>query len=653
MELVASTVRAIIRERNEHAIGIYNSGQLFLEEYHTLATIAKAGLRTPHLDGNTRLCTATAASALIESFGTDGQPGSYSDFDVTDAIFMIGHDMAFTQTVLWSRILDRRRGPKPPALIVVDPRETECAKEADIHLAPGIGTNLALMNGLLHLILEAGQIDKAYIDAHTVGFESLRKTVAACDPKATEAITGVPEDKLRAAARVLGSTPTLVSTVLQGVYQSNQATASAVQVNNVHLVRGLIGRPGCAPFQFNGQPTAQNTRECGANGEMGAFRNWANPRHIEELARLWNVDADRIPHETPPTHAMQMLHYIENGTLDFFWVIGTNPAVSLPQLGRIRKLFDRKGLFLVVQDAFLTETARQADVVLPAALWGEKAGCFTNVDRTVHLSQKAIEPPGEARSDLDIFLDFARRMDFRDKDGEPLVKWTDAEGAFEAFKEHTRGRPCDYTGLSHKLLAEAPSGIQWPYPRGAMAVTERLYAEGEFNTAAGYCETYGHDLATGATIEPEAYFAKDPRGKAWIKAAEYAAPPEQPDTHYPFWLTTGRVAHHFHTRTKTARAPALQAAAPEGYVQLAPEDAQRLGIEEGDAVLVESRRGAIRLPARLGGILPGHAFVPFHYGYWDAEGREGRAANELTLSAWDPVSKQPYFKFAAVRIRKA
>ena len=179
-----------------------------------------------------------------------------------------------------------------------------------------------------------------------------------------------------------------------------------------------------------------------------------------------------------------------------------------------------------------------------------------------------------------------------------------------------------------------------------------VYEDGVFNTAAEYCETFGHDLATGAIVESEAYRARDPKGKAWIKAAEYQPPPEQPDGHYPFWLTTGRVAHHFHTRTKTARAPALNAAAPEGYVQLAPGDAERLGIGDGDPVLVESRRGAVRLPARLGGIVPGHAFIPFHYGYWDAEGRDGRAANELTLSAGDPVSKQPYFKFAAVRIRK-
>jgi anaerobic selenocysteine-containing dehydrogenase len=305
-------------------------------------------------------------------------------------------------------------------------------------------------------------------------------------------VTGVPVADLRAAARILGTTASLVTTALQGVYQSMQATAAAVQLNNLHLIRGLIGKPGSTVFQMNGQPTAQNTRECGANGELVAFRNWANPAHVLELARLWNVEPTRIPHHAPPTHAMQIFRYAEEGSIRLLWIICTNPAVSLPELRRVRQILGKRELFLVVQDAFLTETARLADLVLPAALWGEKTGCLTNADRTVHLSRKAVEPPGEARADLDIFLDYARRMDFRDRDGAPLVKWTDAEGAFEAWKECSRGRVCDYSGLGYEKLG-GPSGIQWPcndeHPSGA----ERLYTDGIFNTAAERCELYGHD----------------------------------------------------------------------------------------------------------------------------------------------------------------
>jgi anaerobic selenocysteine-containing dehydrogenase len=442
-----------------------------------------------------------------------------------------------------------------------------------------------------------------------------------------------------------------VSTVLQGVYQSMQATAAAVQVNNLHLIRGLIGKPGATVFQMNGQPSAQNTRECGANGELVAFRNWANPHHVEELARHWNVEATQIPHHAPPTHAMEIFHHAAEGSIRFLWIICTNPAVSLPELRRVRSILSRRDLFVVVQDAFRTETAELADLVLPAAIWGEKTGCLTNADRTVHLSRQAVAPPGEARADLDIFLEYARRMDFRDKDGAPLVKWTDPEGAFEHWKGCTRGRPCDYTGLSYATLS-GPSGRPWPcneaHPEGA----ERLYTDGVFHTAAEDCEVYGHDLLTGAAITGDEYRARDPRGRAVLKPAEYVPPTETPDAAYPFWLTTGRVLHHFHTRTKTARAKALDQAAPDPFVQLAGDDAVRLGIREGDLVEVASRRGTLVARARIGDIRAGHVFVPFHYGTWDDPTRGG-AANELTLTGWDAVSKQPHFKFAAVRVRKA
>jgi ferredoxin-nitrate reductase len=295
---------------------------------------------------------------------------------------------------------------------------------------------------------------------------------------------------------------------------------------------------------------------------------------------------------------------------------------------------------------------------LPAALWGEKTGCFTNADRTVHISHKAVDPPGEARSDMEIFLDFAHRMDFRDKDGEPLIKWKDAEGAFNAWKECSRDRPCDYSGLTYAKLT-GDSGIQWPcneqYPDGK----ERLYTDGVFNTSADYCETYGHDLVTGAEVTPEEYKANDPKGKAIIKAADYIPPTEEPDQHYPLWLSTGRVVYHFHTRTKTGRSSALNEAARDPFVQISDEDAEHYGIASGDLVEVESRRGKVVAPAKVGDILAGHLFIPFHYGYWDATGHgiangngHHRAANELTITDWDPVSKQPHFKYAAVRIRK-
>ncbi|MBV1796634.1 molybdopterin oxidoreductase family protein [Siccirubricoccus sp. G192] len=650
MELLVRRSKEIRDRYTSGAIGFYTSGQLMLEEYYTLAVIGKAGLGTSHMDGNTRLCTATAAAALKETFGADGQPGSYYDIDVTDCILMVGHNMAATDTVLWSRVLDRRRGPNPPKLVVVDPRRTVVAAEADVWLAPRVGTNVALLNGLLHLLIAGGHMDREFLARHTLGFDRLAATVADYPPERVEAITGVPAAALRQAARVIGAAPTLLSTCLQGVYQSHQATAAACQVNNINLVRGLIGRPGCGILQMNGQPTSQNTRECGADGDLPGFRNWDNPTHVAELARLWNVELHTIPHWAPPTHAMEIFHHAETGSLRMLWSQATNPAVSLPALGRIRAILERPDLFVVVQDAFMTETARLADLVLPTAIWGEKTGTFTNVDRTVHLSLKAVEPPGEARADFDIFLDYARRMEFRDKDGAPLVKWQTPEECFEAWKECTRGRPCDYTGLSYAKLTGG-SGIPWPCNERHPEGSPRLYTDHVFPTDPEFCEEHGHDLQTGGVITATEYRALNPAGRAFLKPTHHMPLPEAPDAEYPFLLTTGRLAHHFHTRTKTGRAEALRAAAPDAYVEISGEDAARLDVQDGDMLRLTSRRGVLEAPVRIADIHAGHLFVPFHYGYWDEPDR-ARAANELTIFAWDPVSKQPYFKLAAVRLEK-
>ncbi|GAA4419184.1 nitrate reductase [Georgenia halophila] len=654
MGLVASRTKELLAEQGPSAVGFYTTGQLFLEEYYTLGVLAHGGIGTNHVDGNTRLCTATAAASLKESFACDGQPGSYTDIDHADVIALFGHNMAETQTVLWMRVLDRLDGPDPPAIVCVDPRPTPVARAATVHLAPRPGTNVALMNGLLHEIIANDWVDHDYVDAHAVGFDELAKRVREYPPEKVARICDVPEVDLREAARLLGTTDRLLSTVLQGFYQSHQATAAAVQVNNVHLVRGMLGRPGCGLLQMNGQPTAENTREAGADGDLPAFRNWSNDAHVADLARVWNIDPMEIPHYSPPTHVMQMMRYAEQGSIRMLWVQATNPAVSLPELGRIRSILEQERLFLVVQDIFLSETAQLADVVLPAATWGEKTGTFTNTDRTVHLSEKAVDPPGEARSDLEILLDYAERMDLRDKDGEPLVKWHDPESAFEAWKECSRGRPCDYTGITYDKL-RGGSGVQWPCNDENPEGTERLYADGKFFADPQYCESYGRDMVTGAPLEPVEYKAMNPSGKAIIKAAAYVPPHEMPSEDFPLQLITGRTVYQFHTRTKTGRIPQLQAAAPDVWVEISAGDAELLGITEGDLTQITTPRGGVRARARVSGIREGVVFLPFHYGYWDVGDQHegaGRAANELTLTDWDPASKQPIFKTAAARVSK-
>ena len=645
MDGVVRRSKELLAQKGAGALAFYTSGQLFLEEYYTLAVIARAGIGTNHVDGNTRLCTATAAEALKESFACDGQPGSYTDVDHTDTIVLYGHNVAETQAVLWQRILDRRAGPDPPLLICVDPRRTPVAEEADIHLAPLPGTNLALMNALIRELIAHDWIDHDYVERRTVAFEELEKRVRDCRPEWAARICDVPATDIRAAAEAIGTTERLFSTVLQGFYQSHQATAASVQVNNTHLLRGMLGRPGCGVLQMNGQPTAQNTRETGANGDLPGFRNWANDSHVDELARIWNVDPLQIPHWGDPTHAMQIFRYCEEGSIGLLWISCTNPAVSLPELGRIREVLAREDLFVVVQDIFRTETAELADVVLPAATWGEKEGTFTNADRTVHLSEKAVDPPGEARSDLDIFLDYAGRMAFTDRDGQPLVKWSDPRSAFAAWQECSRGRPCDYSNISYEDLRER-GGTQWG--------GERLYADGRFLSDPDVCESYGKDLMTGASLEPVEYRSLNPDGKAILKAGAYVSPHEVPSEEYPLHLTTGRTIWHFHTRTKTGRAPELQAAAPDVWAELSSEDAERHGITEGEIIAVESPRGRVEAEARIGTTRPGVVFLPFHYGYWDGAEPEDRprAANEVTFTNWDPASKQPLYKMGSCRVRK-
>lgn len=510
----------------------------------------------------------------------------------------------------------------------MDSRLSTSAKAATIHLAPKVGTNLALLNGIQHLLLKKGLFNNDYVQAHTVNLEKLQRVVEKYPPERVEEITGVPKAKLEEVAEILGTTNSLLSTALQGVYQSNQATASACQINNINLLLGHIGKPGSGIYQMNGQPTAQNNREAGCDGEYPGFRNYSNPNHMKELADLWNIDYHKVPHWNQPTHVENILNYIKAGTIQVLWISGTNPLVSLPNLPRIRDLLTKDDLFVICQDIFLTETAALADVVLPAAQWGEKTGCFTNVDRTVHLSHKAVEPPGEAKPDMNIWVDYAKRMDFRDKDGSPLIPWETPEEAFNAFKRMTFGRPCDYSGLTYEKLTGG-SGLQWPCNDDHPFGKERLFDDGIFFTDIEYCESFGHDLETGVPLSKEEYKQLNPAGRAILKECDYQVPFESTDNKYPFKLNTGRNVYHFHTRTKTARSQSLNSTV-EPYVEVSEQDARRIGFEDGDEVVVESRRGAVQLKSKVTGMKPGQVFIPFHFGYFDAADGRSRAANELT-----------------------
>ncbi|KAL4813550.1 hypothetical protein BDW67DRAFT_192838 [Aspergillus spinulosporus] len=522
--------------------------RLLLEEYYVLAMVGKAELNTLHMYSEQglecSLCTATAAASMPESFGSDGQPGSYADIDYTDCLFLVRHNMAATQTVLWVRVLDRLEGPYPPKLIVVDHRTSDTEKKVTIH----------------HLIIKNGWVNEQYVALHVCGLDELKKVVEKYMSKSVERITGVPVTQLHQTAEALALSGSLLSTALQGI-------------NSINLLLGDISKRGSGVLQMNEQPTAQDNRETGCDSKYPGFCNHQTPIHMRNIAKIWN-NYEQVPHWNKPTHIMNILSYSESGPIQIFWVSSTNPSVSL------RHLYLVPQLFVVVQDLFLTETAAIAEVT----------DCFTNVDRTMHLSRKAVDPPGEAKVDLDIFLDFARRLDVRNQAGGPLIPFTHPE--------------------EEKL--SGGSGI-WPctkeYPYGK----ERLFDDGRFFTDTDYSESYAHYR------------------KQW----------ESPDEEFPFQPPTGRKVFHFHTWTKTGRSKRLPNADLDACVVICLTDADEIGVTTGEMVIVRSRRGQ-----------QGPRLHTLSLGYWDSKNQRARAGNELTIEQWDPVSKQSMLKSGALRIEK-
>ncbi|MGB6008934.1 molybdopterin oxidoreductase family protein [Castellaniella sp.] len=625
-------------------LACYNSGQLTIEEFYTLGKFWRGGLGSANIDGNTRLCTATSATGLMANFGTDGPPASYADVDQADLLCLYGHNVAEVQTVLWERMLAAKKD-HGARIIVFDPRRTPTVTQgADLHVQLRGGTNVALMNGILHLLIAHDWIHRDFIAAHTVGFDALAAVAREYPPERVARICDIPQETLETAAQWIGATPRMVSTVLQGFYQSVEATASSSLVNAVHLLTGAIGKPGAGPLLMAGQPSAMCNREAGAGGSYPAYRNPANEKHMRELCECWNLDPETFRPETPKD-ILTMMEQAERGEIEFMWVIGTNPLVSLPDQNRTERILKR--LFLVVQDPFIdTETVELADIYFPTAMWGEKEGCVTNADRSVNLLLKAVEPPGEARSDLDIIVEASGRLGFQDRDGAPLLPFKRSEDAFNEWRKVSKGRPCDYSGMSYELILEM-GAVRWPcneqHPRGC----ERLYEDLRFGTGVDDCETWGVDFLTGRAVARADYERDDPKGKAFLRPVRWRRHPNPTSEQFPFLLITGRVVYHFHTRTKTARSTVLNSCAPHAYAEIHPDDAARLEISTGDLVELVSPNGRWEGVAMVvGTVRRGEVFVPFHYGHG------AQAANQHTWYARDAVSQQPHFKSSPVALRR-
>jgi anaerobic selenocysteine-containing dehydrogenase len=613
MTTMAARFRDVQARYGPGAVGVISTGQLVTEEFYALGKLVQLGIGTPNYDGNTTLCMATAVAGYKRSFGSDGPPGTYDDLEKADVVMLIGANIAENHPILCWRL----RSNPGTTIIVVDPRVTKTAMLADLHLPLAPRSDLALLNGLIHVVIEHDLVDRDYVARHTSGFEALRESVREYTPERVAEITGLtPEVICRTAWTYAKANAGFIGWTM-GVNHSTKGTETVNAINNLALITGQIGRAGAAPFSITGQCNAMGTREAGFASSLPGYRKFENATDREDLARMWNVPAERIPTQRGLAYP-DIIEAVLERKIRALWIIATNPIVSFPNLHALQQALESLE-FLVVQDGYHpTPTSEYAHLMLPAAMWGEKEGTYTNSERRVSKVNRAVAPPGDAKSDFDIFMHLADALGVRD---EIFPGWKKPVDAFEEWKRVSAGRLCDYSGMTYQSL-EQHGGLQWPFPTGAAnpRATRRLYADGRFQTE---------------------------DGRARLIPAAWEPFPEQPNEEFPFVLNTGRTVEHWHTRTKTANVPILERLSPVAWVEMNPRDARRLRLKPQDKVDVVSRRGSVRgVELRVTEtVAPGQLFVPFHY----AENN----ANEATQSAFDPISREPNYKQSAVRVEAA
>ena len=643
MDMASQRLAAIVHNHGPDALGFYISGQLLTEDYYVFNKLAKGLLGTNNIDSNSRLCMSSAVAGYKMTLGADAPPACYEDIAHAQCLFIAGSNAAWAHPILFRRIEDAKRANPALKMVVVDPRRTDTADMADLHLAIQPGTDVMLFHGLLHIMLAQGWTQATYIAAHTQGFEALQVLVADHTPQHVAQICGVPEADLYTAARwfagvqddrIMGAsadrTPTL-SLYCQGLNQSSNGTAKNAALINLHLATQQIGRPGAGPLSLTGQPNAMGGREVGGMANlMSAHRDLANPQHRAEVAALWGVTD--VPAK-PGLTAVEMFEAAADGQIKALWIACTNPAQSMPDQTTVRRALQRAE-FVVVQEAFATAaTCDYADLLLPATTWGEKEGTVTNSERRISRVRAAVAAPGQARADWAIAADLGQRLAAllgRPQDAR-LMHYPTPESVWNEHRESTRGRDLDITGLSYAQL-ETTGPAQWPLPKGASTGQARLYADGRFPTA---------------------------DGRARFAAVSWQPVAEERVSQFPFSLTTGRLRDQWHGMTRTGTAGRLFAHSPEPCVQMNPHDAQRLGLQDGELVQVRSKRGSLVLPVQASAqVAASQAFIAMHWGPEvlsgrNAQGEAGLGVNVLTTSSYCATSKQPELKHAAVQITRA
>lgn len=602
---------SIQEKHGKQALGVLSTGQLVTEEFYTLGKLVQLGFGTNNYDGNTTLCMASAVFGYKVSFGSDGPPGAYEDIEKADVIFLIGANIADNHPILCQYL----EANPSKTVIVADPRVTKTAMMADLYLPLKPRSDIALLNGIAHILIRHRMVDREYIAKHTSGFEELESFLESFTPERVAEITGLSIEQIYKTALLYGRAKAGFIGWTMGVNHSTKGTETVNAICNLALLTGQIGRAGASPFSITGQCNAMGTREAGFTSSLPGYRKFDDPKDRAELAALWNIGESRIPEKRGRAYP-DIVEAAVSGKIRGLWVIATNPLVSFPNQDVLRHALSNLD-FLVVQDGFHpTPTTELAHLVLPAAIWGEKEGTYTNSERRVSKVNKAVEPPGEAKSDFEIFLAVAEKLGCRE---DLYPGWTTVEHAFNEWRRVSQGRLCDYSGISYRLLEES-GAVQWPFPEGKTETeTSRLYADGGFQTA---------------------------DGRAKLVCTHWEPFPEQPNREFPFVLNTGRTVEHWHTRTKTAQVPILERLSPHAWLEMNPRDAKRMGLRSHDRVDVVSRRGRVTgVELRMTEIIAmGQVFMPFHFFETNV--------NEVTQSAFDPVSREPNYKQCAVNVER-
>ncbi|QPN46709.1 molybdopterin-dependent oxidoreductase [Priestia aryabhattai] len=618
----AERLRGIIDQHGPDAVALYVSGQMSLEAQYLANKLAKGFIRTRHIESNSRLCMASAGSGYKLSLGADGPPGSYQDFERAEVFLVIGANMADCHPILFLRLLDRvKAGAK---LIVVDPRRTATADKADLFLQVRPGSDLALLNGLLHLLHRNGQTNRAFIARHTEGWEALPAFLEDYTPERVAAITGLAEDDIRQAAALIGSAGEWMSCWTMGLNQSVHGTWHTNALCNLHLATGAICRPGSGPFSLTGQPNAMGGREMGYMGPgLPGQRSALIDADRSFVEAQWGLAPGSLRAESGEG-TVALFEQMKTGEVKACWIICSNPVASVANRQQVIDGL-RQAQLVITQDAFLdTETNPYADILLPAALWAEGEGVMINSERNLTLMPRAVAAPGQSLPDWQIIARVACAMGYAE-----AFDYPDAEAVYDEIRGfHNPLTGYDLRGVGYPQLRDKPH--QWPCAPGR--VDDRSPVR------------YIEEGAPSSLVFPTA------SGKARFFARPWLPAPELPDADYPLVLNTGRVQHQWHTLTKTGKVPALNRLEPGPFVELHPEDAARLGIQDKDQVAIRSRRGRAVLPARVSDrVMPGNCFAPFH---WNDVIGEHLAINAVTCDAVDPLSLQPALKHCAVALER-